>query len=71
MTGRDEIRDVILGAAEGATGSVAMLGEAGVAAAIEDFDVEVSLGFGSEGPTAVVRFTLVVDDFAAVRRNVA
>ncbi|MCB2222825.1 MAG: hypothetical protein KQH83_01520 [Actinobacteria bacterium] len=59
MPGRDEIREMILGAAEGATGSVAALGSAGIPAAVEDFDVEVVLGEEGRGLTAVVRFTVV------------
>lgn len=67
MPGREQIREVILGAAEGATGTIEALAAAGLAAVVEDFDVEVGLaGEGSPGLTAVVRFAIVVGDAAVV-----
>jgi hypothetical protein len=54
MPGRDEIRDLILGAAAGATGGAEALG-----ARVEDFDVEVRLAGDAEGVTAVIRFSIV------------
>ena len=74
MPGRDEIRDLILGAAEGATGGAETLGRAGVSAAVEDFDVEVSLiSHGDEPPglNAVIRFSIVVSLMADARRSAA
>ena len=74
MSGRDEIRDVILGAAEGATGSVQAMAAIGCSAAVEDFDVEVQSapdGAGGADLTAVVRFSLVVSQIAEARRSVA
>jgi len=55
MPGRDEIRDLILGAADGAIGGAEALG-----ARVEDFDVEVRLeGADGGGIAAVIRFSLV------------
>jgi len=74
MPGRDQIRDVILGAAEGATGSVEALGAAGSPALIEDFDVEVAMSLADGGVpslNAVVRFSIVVRQRPDVRRSVA
>jgi hypothetical protein len=74
MPGRDEIREAILGAAEGARGSVEALAALGLSAQIEDFDVEVNLGTGSgDEPTAsaVVRFSVIVDHAADRHRSVA
>ena len=74
MPGRDEIRDLILGAAEGATGGAETLGRSGVSAAVEDFDVEVSLTSQGEKPpglTAVIRFSIVVSLMADARRSAA
>ena len=74
MSGRDEIRDVILGAAEGATGSVEAMAAIGSSAAIEDFDVEVQIapdGAGGADLTAVVRFSIVVSQVSEVHRSVA
>jgi hypothetical protein len=72
MPGRDEIREAILGAAEGATGSVEALGAIGVPASIEDFDVEVVLGEGEDaGVTAVVRFSITAAAAAREHRSVA
>jgi hypothetical protein len=60
MPSREEIRDLILGAAEGATGGVEALAAAGVAATVEDFDVEVAFSSGDRPAlTATVRFSLV------------
>jgi hypothetical protein len=58
MTGRDEIRDLIVAAAEGAAGSLAALQSAG--AHLEDFEVEMGLGEGASEVAAAVRFTLAV-----------
>lgn len=74
MTGRDEIREAILGAAEGATGSMQALGAAGLAAALEDFDVEVSLSsnhLDDDKLALEVRFSIVVQPRAETRRSVA
>jgi len=74
MPSREEIRDVILGAAEGATGSVEALGAMGAPALIEDFDVEVALTpveGGALAVTAIVRFSIAVQQVADVRRSVA
>ena len=74
MPGRDEIRDLILGAAEGATGGVETLGRSGASAAVEDFDVEVSLtsqGQESPGLSAVIRFSIVVSLLSDARRSAA
>jgi hypothetical protein len=60
MPGREEIRDLILGAAEGAAGAAESLG-----ARVEDFDVEVRLDDGGVG--AVMRFSLVPASGAAQR----
>ena len=63
MAGRAEIRDVILGAAEGATGGVALLRDAAPEARLEDFDVEVTLdpnGGGEPGLSATIRFSIVM-----------
>jgi hypothetical protein len=57
MTGRDEVRDLIVAAAEGAAGSLAALQSAGVH--LEDFEVEMGLGEGGSEVAAAVRFTLV------------
>ena len=74
MPGRDEIREAILGAAEGARGSVEALASLGVAAQVEDFDVEVQLGAGNGSGSSlstVVRFSVVVDHGVEIRRSVA
>jgi hypothetical protein len=62
MPTRDAIREVIVGAAEGATGCIEALAAAGAAALVEDFDVEVGLTPGGEGSllSATVRFAVVV-----------
>ncbi|MBU1226338.1 MAG: hypothetical protein KJ698_03860 [Actinobacteria bacterium] len=74
MPGRDEIRDAILGAADGARGSVEALAATGIPATVEDFDVEVQLAPRADGGTdlsAVVRFAIVVSQVAGSRRSVA
>ena len=74
MPGRDEIRDLILGAADGATGGAETLGRSGASAAVEDFDVEGSLiAQGDEPPglNAVIRFSIVVSLMADTRRSAA
>jgi len=74
MPGRDEIREAILGAAEGARGSVEALASLGVSAQIQDFDVEVNLGGGAGNDStasAVVRFSVIVDHAVDRQRSVA
>lgn len=73
MSGRDEIREMILGAAEGATGSVAALAAIGSPATIEDFDVEVQMGPGGDRSDlrAVVRFSIAVAPVLEAHRSVA
>ena len=74
MPGRDEIRELILGAAEGATGGAEALGRSGVSAAVEDFDVEVNLtpqSQDSPGPNVVIRFSIIVSPMRAARRSAA
>ena len=75
MPTRDEIREVIVGAAEGASGCLETLAAAGVAARVEDFDVEIELApdDGSPALSAAVRFAVVVtaEEGAVLRRSVA
>lgn len=66
MAARAEIRDLILGAAEGATAGIALLREADLPVRLEDFDVEVSLRVpgdsANSGPAATIRFSIVAGD---------
>jgi len=65
MAGTGEIRDLILAAAEGATGGVAALRAAGIPAALGSFSVEVDYdGGGAQAPEvgAVVRLSIVAAD---------
>ena len=73
MVGRDEIREAIRGAAEGATCSVESLASIGVPVVVEGFDVEVTLGEPSSGrgPGAVIRFSLVAAPVGEIHRSVA
>ncbi|MCJ7725180.1 MAG: hypothetical protein MUP76_02160 [Acidimicrobiia bacterium] len=70
MTGRGEIREVILGAAEGARGSMEALGATG----LEDFDVEVVLSSGHPDHDRLaieVHFSIAMSRNADLRRSVA
>jgi hypothetical protein len=75
MPGGEEIRDLIVGVAEGATGGVAALAASGLGGSVESFDVEVTLdGSGGQDPAlrAVICFTIAVaSDTAAMQRIVA
>ncbi len=74
MPGRDEIRELILGVAEGATGGAEALANSGASAAVEDFDVEVNLtpqSQDSPGPNVTIRFSIVVSPLPTARRSAA
>jgi hypothetical protein len=65
MGGTDEIRGLILAAAEGATGGVAALRAAGIPAALGSFSVEIDYAGGApQGPEvgAMVRLSIISDD---------
>jgi hypothetical protein len=65
MSGTGEIRDLILAAAEGATGGVAALRAAGVPATLGGFSVEIDYDGGApHAPEvgAVVRLSIVSAD---------
>jgi len=67
MGGTGEIRDLILAAAEGATGGVAALRAAGIPAALGSFSVEIDYDGGApHAPEvgAVVRLSIVSVDGA-------
>jgi hypothetical protein len=73
MPERTEIRDVILGIAEGAGGGVAALREAALPVHLEGFDVEVSYG-GSAQPAEIamsIRFSIAAGESASGHRVVA
>lgn len=57
MAGAAEIRDVIRAAAEGAGGGVGTLRSAGIAAAIDGFDVEIRWD-GGQAASVVVSIAL-------------
>lgn len=62
MAGTGDIRDLIMAAAEGATGGVVALRAAGIPAALGDFSVEIDYDGGSPvsaGLGAVVRVAIV------------
>lgn len=73
MAGRAEIREIIIGAAEGAGGGAAALRDADFAARLEDFDVEVSFDGSTEsgGLSVSVRFTIAANGIARDHRVVA
>jgi hypothetical protein len=67
MSGTDEIRELILAAAEGVTGGVAALRAAGIPAALGGFSVEIDYDGGAPdtpGVGAVVRLSIVAGDGA-------
>lgn len=59
MGGTGEIRDLILAAAEGATGGVAALRAAGIPADLGGFVVEIDYDGGGPGLGAAVRLSIV------------
>lgn len=69
MPERAEIRDVILGVAEAATGGVVTLRDARLPAHLEDFDVEVRYdGTGLPSECSVsIRFTIITSEIVGGR----
>ena len=66
MSGRAEIRDVILGVVEGAGGGLAALQEVEPEARVEDFDVEVNYGGSDEIHLSLsIRFTIATAERVA------
>lgn len=64
MAGTGEVRDLILAAAEGATGGVVALRSAGIPAALGGFSVEIDYDGGSPASAAVgavVRLNIVAE----------
>jgi hypothetical protein len=60
MSGRGDVRDVIVGVAEGATDGVTALRNADPAAQLEDFDVEVRYGDNGGPEVSVsIRFSII------------
>ena len=62
MAGTGEIRDLILAAAEGATGGVVALRAAGIPAALGGFVVEIDYDGAAPGVGAAIRLTIIAPD---------
>jgi hypothetical protein len=62
MSGTDEIRELILAAAEGVTGGVAALRAAGMPAALGGFSVEIDYDGSAPGVGAVIRLSIAAAD---------
>lgn len=65
MAGTGDIRELILAAAEGATGGVAALRAAGIPAALGGFSVEIDYDGAAPGVGAAIRLTIVAPDSGA------